>query len=126
MESITTAELRNLLADNFDGLLIDVREPDEHAVAHIEGSRLIPLKTLPDALASLPTDREILVHCKAGGRSAKAVQLLLDTRLHPRQKRHRRHGRLAGGKLTLTITRPRRMAARSSSAPAPRGKNSGS
>ncbi len=78
MESITTSELRILLADNFQGLLIDVREPDEYAVAHIEGSRLIPLKTLPAELESLPTDQEILIHCKAGGRSAKAVQLLLD------------------------------------------------
>jgi adenylyltransferase/sulfurtransferase len=78
MESITTAELRNILSDSFQGLLIDVRESDEYAVVHIEGSRLIPLKTLPDALDSLPRDREILVHCKAGGRSAKAVQLLLD------------------------------------------------
>lgn len=78
MESITTAELRTLLTGNFDGLLIDVREPDEHAAAHIKGARLIPLKTLPDALESLPTDCEILVHCKAGGRSARAVQLLLD------------------------------------------------
>ncbi len=77
MESITTTELRSLLNNNFGGLLIDVREPEEYAVAHIEGSRLIPLKTLPDALATLPADREILVHCKAGGRSAKAVQLLL-------------------------------------------------
>ena len=39
---------------------------------------MIPLKTLPGELDSLPRDREILVHCKAGGRSAKAVQLLLD------------------------------------------------
>ena len=78
MESITTAELRTLLAGNFEGLLLDVREPAEHAVAHIEGARLIPLKTLPDELDSLPRDREILIHCKAGGRSAKAVQLLLD------------------------------------------------
>jgi molybdopterin/thiamine biosynthesis adenylyltransferase/rhodanese-related sulfurtransferase len=78
MESITTAELRTLLTGNFDGLLIDVREPDEHAAAHIEGARLIPLKTLPDALESLPTDCEILVHCKAGGRSARAVKLMLD------------------------------------------------
>ena len=78
MESITTTELRALLSGNFDGLLIDVREPDEYDIAHIEGSRLIPLKTLPDELASLPTDREIFVHCKSGGRSAKAVQLLLD------------------------------------------------
>ena len=78
MESITTTELRTLLNGNFDGLLIDVREPDEYAAAHIEGSRLIPLKTLPAELGNLPTDREILIHCKAGGRSARAVQLLLD------------------------------------------------
>ncbi|MEO5912616.1 MAG: molybdopterin-synthase adenylyltransferase MoeB [Luteolibacter sp.] len=78
MESITTSELRTQLQGPFDGLLIDVREPDEYAVAHIEGSRLIPLKTLPEQLDSLPKDREILVHCKAGGRSAKAVQMLLD------------------------------------------------
>ncbi len=78
METITTTELRTLLGGNFDGLLIDVREPEEHAVAHIAGSRLIPLKTLSDQLDFLPRDREILVHCKSGGRSAKAVQLLLD------------------------------------------------
>ena len=78
MESITTAELRTILNSNFQGLLIDVREPDEYAVANIEGSRLIPLKTLPQELDSLPKDCEILVHCKAGGRSAKAVQLMLD------------------------------------------------
>lgn len=78
MESITTQELRSLLNGNFEGLLIDVREPDEYAVAHIEGSQLIPLKTLPEQLDKLPKDREILVHCKMGGRSARAVQLLLD------------------------------------------------
>lgn len=78
MESITTTELRAALNDDFQGLLIDVREPDEYAEANIEGSRLIPLQTLPDQLGSLPTDREILIHCKSGRRSAKAVQLLLD------------------------------------------------
>ncbi len=78
MPSITTTELRALLSGNIGGLLIDVREPGEYALAHIEGSRLIPLRTLPDELGSLPTDREILVHCKSGGRSAKAVQVLRD------------------------------------------------
>lgn len=78
MESITTSELRSLLASNFEGILIDVREPAEHKIAHIEGSRLIPLGTLQESLGSLPKDRELLVHCKGGGRSAKAVQLLLD------------------------------------------------
>jgi predicted protein tyrosine phosphatase len=42
-------------------------------IAHIEGSRLIPLGTLCDYLAELPKDKEILIHCKSGMRSAKAV-----------------------------------------------------
>jgi len=78
MQTITTAELRTLLAGDFQGLLIDVREPHEHAMAHIEGARLIPLATLMEHIDSLPTDREILVHCKMGMRSARAVEMLMD------------------------------------------------
>lgn len=77
MESITTLELRARLAGEFNGLLIDVREPEEYEVAHIEAARLIPLQTLPSQLESLPKDREILVHCKMGGRSARAVEFML-------------------------------------------------
>lgn len=76
METITTAELRQRLARDPDTILIDVREPDEYAAARIEGARLIPLQTLPGQLDTLPRDREILVHCKSGRRSAKAVELL--------------------------------------------------
>jgi len=78
MESITTAELRKLLSGNHDALLIDVREPAEHAIASIPEARLIPLGTLPEQLDDLPKNREILIHCKAGGRSAKAVGFLLE------------------------------------------------
>jgi rhodanese-related sulfurtransferase len=78
MDSITTSELRALLDNNFQGILLDVREPDEYAAAHIEGSRLIPLQTLPGQLDSLPKDKEILIHCKSGRRSARAVELLLE------------------------------------------------
>lgn len=77
MQTISTIELRTLLAGNFQGLLIDVREPHEHAIARIEGARLIPLGTLMEHLDSLPDDREILVHCKMGMRSAKAVEMLM-------------------------------------------------
>ena len=76
MQTITTAELRTLLQNHFTGLLIDVREPDEHAIAHIEGARLIPLQTLPDVVDQLPLDRDIYIHCRSGMRSAKAVQFL--------------------------------------------------
>lgn len=76
MKSIETSELRRLLDGPFEGLLIDVREPDEHAVASIPGARLIPLATLPEEVASLPRDCDIYVHCKMGGRSARAVKFL--------------------------------------------------
>lgn len=79
MDTITTTELRTRLAAGFDGLLIDVREPHEHAIANIPQAVLMPLGTLPDQLDALPRDREILVHCKMGGRSARAVQFLLDS-----------------------------------------------
>ena len=76
MQAVTATELRALLQNNFTGLLIDVREPDEHAVARIEGARLIPLRTLPEVMDKLPKDRQIYVHCRTGIRSARAVQLL--------------------------------------------------
>lgn len=78
MESITTSELRELLASDFNGILIDVREPHEHAIANIEQARLIPLGTLQGELATLPRDRDIYVHCKSGMRSAKAVNLMIE------------------------------------------------
>lgn len=78
MPSITTAELRSLLAGNFQGLLIDVREPQEHAMCSIEGARLIPLGTLKNHLAELPKDAEIYIHCKSGMRSGRAVEFMLD------------------------------------------------
>jgi adenylyltransferase/sulfurtransferase len=77
MQTIDTIELRTLLAGDFQGMLIDVREPHEHAIARIEGARLIPLGTLMEHIDSLPADREILVHCKMGMRSAKAVEMLM-------------------------------------------------
>ncbi len=77
MQTITTTELRTLLADGFQGLLIDVREPHEHAMARIEGARLIPLGTLMEHIESLPNDRDIIVHCKMGMRSARACEMLM-------------------------------------------------
>lgn len=77
METITTSELRQRLASDFQGLLIDVREPDEYEIANIPGAQLIPLGSLQNHLDKLPKDREILIHCKSGRRSARAVDLLL-------------------------------------------------
>jgi adenylyltransferase/sulfurtransferase len=61
-------------ADDFD--LIDVREPHEWAIARIPGARLVPLSAFLDSLSSFDSARDIVVHCKVGGRSAKAVRQL--------------------------------------------------
>lgn len=76
--TISVAELQQQLNNQANIYLIDVREPEEHAQAAIAGSVLIPLATLPDHWQELPRDREIIVHCKAGGRSARAAQFLID------------------------------------------------
>jgi len=62
--------------DDFD--LIDVREPYEYEIARIAGARLIPLESLPDLMHTLDPEREIVVLCKVGARSAHAVRALRD------------------------------------------------
>ena len=56
--------------------LIDVREPWEYEEARIPGSVLIPLGEVPDRVADIPDDRDVFVHCRTGGRSARAVAYL--------------------------------------------------
>jgi len=61
--------------------VLDVREPAEYQISRIAGSTLIPLGELPKRLAELPSGAgapDIVVHCKMGGRSAKAVKQLID------------------------------------------------
>ncbi len=72
-------ELRARLDAGRPIYVLDVREPQEFQICRIPGSTLIPLGQLPTRLAELPSptdEREIVVHCKAGSRSAKAVRLL--------------------------------------------------
>ncbi len=56
--------------------ILDVREPNEFQICRIEGSTLIPLGQLGARASELDPSRELIVHCKMGGRSAKAVALL--------------------------------------------------
>ena len=72
---ITVQELKEKL-DNGEGIsVLDVRKPHEYEVANI-GAKLIPLGDLPERLVELDKDENFAVHCKTGGRSAKAVRLL--------------------------------------------------
>lgn len=59
-------------------VLIDVREPHEVDIARIPGARLIPLGEFLDRVGEVERDRDVVVHCRSGLRSGKAVRLLLD------------------------------------------------
>jgi adenylyltransferase/sulfurtransferase len=74
--NMTVEELLKWRADGTPHFLVDVREPSEYAVSQIDGALLIPLGTLQDQLDKLPTDRPIVVHCRSGARSARAVAVL--------------------------------------------------
>ena len=56
--------------------ILDVREPQEFQICRIPGSTLIPLGDLPERLVELEGRDDMVVHCKSGVRSAKAVKLL--------------------------------------------------
>lgn len=73
---ITPLELKAKIDRSDDFVLIDVREPEEFAIGRIPGSKLIPLGALPERLNELSTADDIVVHCKSGGRSAKAVDFM--------------------------------------------------
>ncbi len=72
-----TAEALKVQLDRGDDVyVLDVREPNEIQICRIQGSTLIPLGELASRTAELDRDRDMVVHCKMGGRSAKAVALL--------------------------------------------------
>ncbi|HSN67745.1 MAG TPA: molybdopterin-synthase adenylyltransferase MoeB [Thermoanaerobaculia bacterium] len=73
---IAPPELRARLDRGEDLLVLDVREDYEWAVAHLEGATHIPMGRLRDGIASLPRDREIVVYCRSGSRSANAAAML--------------------------------------------------
>ena len=73
---ITSLELKQRL-DRGDKLtILDVREPNEYQINRIAGSTLMPLGDVPRRYAELDPDADMVVHCKMGGRSAKAVEFL--------------------------------------------------
>ena len=73
---ITAQELKGEWDRNPDLLVIDVREPHEYEIAHIDGALLIPLGQLPDRLGELDGHREVVTHCHHGARSLKALEIL--------------------------------------------------
>ncbi|MBN8441494.1 MAG: sulfurtransferase [Thauera sp.] len=78
MRQIRPDQLAAWLADDTQPapLLLDVREPWEFQICHIGGSQLMPMSSVPARLAELERDRETVVICHHGGRSAQVCMFL--------------------------------------------------
>ena len=90
-DEVTVQDLKRALDDPKLGIkVIDVREPDEFQIAHINGATLVPLSSLQQRFTELDPDSQYYIHCKAGVRSMKALQFL-------RQQGFKRLKSVAGG-----------------------------
>jgi sulfur-carrier protein adenylyltransferase/sulfurtransferase len=78
MPDITVQELHSLRTQAKPHFLLDVREDYEYEAGHISGSKHIPLGQLAERLNELPRDGQLIIHCKSGARSAKALALLTE------------------------------------------------
>jgi sulfur-carrier protein adenylyltransferase/sulfurtransferase len=88
---ISVEELKRRLDAKEDLFILDVREPHEYQICNLNGY-LIPLNDLPKRVKELDSSKEMVVHCRSGGRSAKAVEFL-------RQAGFSKAKNLAGGVL---------------------------
>jgi adenylyltransferase/sulfurtransferase len=75
MKEISVQELKALKESGSDYLLIDVREQYEYDAANL-GGVLIPLGSILDHANEIPRDKQVVVHCRSGARSATAIREL--------------------------------------------------
>lgn len=75
VKSISVEELKRMQTENIDFTLIDVREPHEYELGNI-GGKLIPLSNIINEKQLIPKNGQVIIHCKSGARSTKAIELL--------------------------------------------------
>lgn len=76
-DEVSVQQLKQALENPGSGIrVIDVREPNEHQIAHIKGAELFPLSQLAQRFSELNPDQAYYLHCKMGGRSMKALEFL--------------------------------------------------
>ena len=78
IESINVTELKQMIDNKQEFELIDVREEDEYEICSIHQAQLIPLSVFQDHYQALDKNKEYVIHCKMGGRSAKVCEFLLE------------------------------------------------
>ena len=77
VKEISVQDLKGLEEAKEDFQLIDVREPFEYDIANL-GAELIPLSSVLEKIAKISKDKKVVIHCKSGARSAKAIKQLQD------------------------------------------------
>src|SRR5437764_8012082 len=74
-DEVTVQEMKRALTDpKLNIKVVDVREPDEYQIAHVNGVPLFPLSVLPQRFTDLDPNQPYYIHCKTGMRSLKALQ----------------------------------------------------
>jgi len=76
MEEITPSELKKRLDNGDDIQIVDVRENNEVAISHLPNSIHIPMAQVLARMNEIDPNRETVVHCKMGGRSARVIDAL--------------------------------------------------
>lgn len=76
MEEISATDLKQKIENGDDIQIVDVRQPDEFEFARIPGSKLIPLAEVVARMSEIDPSKDAIIHCKMGGRSAKAIEAL--------------------------------------------------
>ena len=92
VKNISGEDATKLIRDTKNLVIIDVRTKGEYQAGHINGSKLMPVSEIGSRIAELEKfrDKPILVHCASGGRSPKAVKVLLKNKFGPIY--HMNHG----------------------------------
>lgn len=80
VQNISVEEVKAKLDGGEKFRLIDVREPQEHTIAHIEGAELMPMSRAQQWVDTLSPDEEIVFFCHHGGRSAQVAQFFAGQR----------------------------------------------
>lgn len=75
MKQISVTELKSRMDNGDDIQVIDVREPNEYEICNI-GAELIPMGEVMDNLDKISRDKDVVMHCRSGGRSGQVVSVL--------------------------------------------------
>jgi adenylyltransferase/sulfurtransferase len=74
--TISAIHLKDMMDNRESFILLDVRQPEEYEICHIEGSLLVPLEEIEEHLGDFCTDRTYVIHCKEGVRSMEAIGIM--------------------------------------------------